>query len=136
VIESHSKSLYFIHQVGLEYLKQLQEVYSGTNLEALREEDFDAVLKAIKDTNGFVKIEGRAGYAGFENVPDNIYAHKNRKDQEQWAQEHIKRYAKYGYLHTDSTLKTSKQSLDIEMELDANDEFVFNLRSRPIRRAN
>ena len=136
VIESHSKSLYFAHQIGKEYLKQMREVYSKTSSEDLRPEDFDAILKSMKDTNAFIKIEGRSGYTGFEEVSDNIYAHKNRKDQEQWAAAHIKNYEKLGYLHTDSALKTSKQSLDIELSLDENDEFVFNLRSRPIQRTN
>ena len=90
----------------------------------------------MKKSNCLVKVEGRVGYKGFEEVRDNIYiyAHKNAKDQTKWAD--IKRFAKHGFLHTDNSVETSKQSLDIEMSLDEDDEFVCNLRSRPILRTD
>ena len=81
MIEAHSKYLHFAHQVRIEYLKEMQEVYAKTNKEVNRNEDFTAILKAMEESNCFVKVEGRAGYNGFEQVPDNIYAHKNAKDQ-------------------------------------------------------
>ena len=136
VIESHSKSLYFAHSVRSEYLKEMQEVYAKTNKEVSRNKDFCTILDAMEQSNCFVKVPGRAGYKGFEDVADNIYAHKNAKDQSKWAKTHIDRFAKHGFLHTDSTAGTSKQSLDIEMALDENDEFVCNLRSRPIQRSD
>ena len=136
VIERHSKSIYFTHQVRVEYLKELKDVYSKTNKDVDREKDFVAILKAMEDTNCFIKVEGREGYKGFKEVPENIYFHKNTKDQIKWTKSHIDRFAKHGFLHTDSTVQTSKESLDIELDLDENDEFVCNLRSRPIRRTD
>jgi len=136
VIGSHSKSLYFAHQVRLEYLKEHKDVYSKTNKNVDRVKDFEAILKAMEDTNCFVKVEGREGYKGFEEVPENIYFHKNSKDQSKWTKTHIDKFAKHGFLHTDSTVQTSKESLDIELDLDENNEFVCNLRSRPILRTD
>ena len=135
IVENHSKSLYFAHQVRISYLKEMtKELYSSTNKDVKREEDFQAILKAMEEANLFVKIEGREGFKGFEDVPQNIYAHKNTKDQTKWALTHIKRFAKHGFLHTDNTMGTSKQSIDTEIALDENDDFVVSLRSRLIQR--
>ena len=135
VVESHSKSLYFAHQVRIEHLKETtKELYSSTDVEVSRQKDYDTILQVMEDADLFVRIEGREGFKGFEDVPDNIYAHRNTKDQTKWAQTHITRFAKHGFLHTDSSVGISKQSLDTEFSLDANDDFVVNLRSRLILR--
>ena len=47
----------------------------------------------MKETNASVKIEGwPSSCNGFEGVTENIYARKNRKDQEQWMKSHIEKY--------------------------------------------
>lgn len=136
VIEKHSKQLHFAHQVRIEYERQMKEVHAGRNKEVARDEDFAAILKAMEETDCFRKVEGRTGYKGFEEIPENIYAHKNAKDQSKWANEHIKRFARHGFLHTDNAVETSQESLDIELTLDEDDAFVVNLRSRQILRAD
>ena len=64
------------------------------------------------------KIEGSPSSNRFEGVSDNIYARKHRKDQDWRMESHIEKYEKLGYLHTDSTLNTSTQSQDMELNLD------------------
>ena len=134
LIETKSKSLYFAHQARIEYLKQMGEVYSRTHKEVARQEDYEQLLAAMEEANSFKKIGGRQGYAGFENVPDNIYIHRNFKDQYTWVTGHIKKCIKLGQLHVDRTLNITKESLDIEAQLDEADEFVWVLRSRALVR--
>lgn len=135
LIKKKSKSLYFAHQARIEYLKQHGEIHSRTHKEIERMEEFNLLLSAMDQADSFVKIEGRQGYLGFEDVPDNIYIHKNSKDQHSWLTGHIKKFAKLGHLHTDSTLNVAKESLEMEVKLDEADEYVCVLRSRAIQRS-
>ena len=80
-----------------------KELYSSTDIiEVSRQKDYDVIFKAMEDAKLFVRIEGREGFKGFEDVLKNIYAHRNTKDQTIWAQTHIKRFSKHRFLHTDS----------------------------------
>ena len=76
-----------------------KELYSSTDIKVSRQKDYDVILKAMEDAKLFVRIKGREGLKGFEDVPENIYAHSNTKDQTIWAQTHIKRFAKHRFLH-------------------------------------
>ena len=134
IIESKSKSLHFAHQIRIHYLIELKEIYSSRSKTAKRETDFNTILKAMEDLKLFQKQEGRVGFSGFENIPENIYLHNNSKDIFKWCYEHIRKFAKHKHLHNDHTLDTTKQSLDLEVKLDENDNFVVSLRSRAIAR--
>ena len=135
IIESRSKSMYFSHQMRVEYLQEMKEVYARKNKEIERKNDFDLLLKTMEELHLFEKQEGRKGFDGFENMPDNMYIHKNIKDIYKWCSDHLKKFVRIKHFHTDHTLNVAENLLDLEEEIDNSNTYIndYNMTLRSHR---
>ena len=133
-MESKSKSLFFVHQLRVTYLRELQELYSKSTKEVKREKDFNKILEKMESLNLFQFVEGRKGFKGFETLPDNIYLQSATKEIRLWISDHIKDFAKKKNLHTNHKLNIADELIQIEEDIDGNDVFNISLRSRTLRR--
>ena len=134
IMESKSRSLYFVHQLRVMYLREVKALYSKTAKKVKRDQDFKTILEKMESLNLFQFVQGRSSFKGFESLPDNIYLQSATKDIRHWISDHIKGFAKKRNLHTNHKLNIADELIQIEEDIDGNDVFSLTLRSRKLKR--
>ena len=97
-----------MHEVRVEYTKELYRVTSKKSKADKREKEFAMIPEEMEKLNLFQKVDGRDGFKGFEDVSENIHIDIKSKDVVNWTKGHIKKFGKHGHLHTDHILNVSK----------------------------
>ena len=66
ILESKSRSLFFVHQPRVMYLREVQVLYGKSTKDVRRDQDFKTILEKMESLNVFQIVQGRQSFNKFE----------------------------------------------------------------------
>ena len=65
ILESKSKSLFFVHQLRVTYLREVQVLNVKSTKDVRRDQDFQTILEKLESLNLFQFVQGRHSFKKF-----------------------------------------------------------------------